>query len=103
MNTHDRPASLSKSSFLSPALQRTSGRRLQARFFLCVGGTDEKRPQLRLEFDELRYAFRACAVFAADLAEQYTGVGAHFFGNVRAVAFKKVRERVDCAPWGCHG
>jgi hypothetical protein len=104
INTHERPASLSESSFSPPALQRTSRRRLQTRlFFLSVGRTNEKRSQLRFEFDKLRYTFRSNAVFAADLAEQYAGVGAHFLGHVRAVAFEKVRERVDGAAGGRHG
>ena len=89
--------------FLPPALQRTSRRSLQARLFLGVGSADKKRSQVRFEPDQLRYALRTDAVFAADLPEQYARVGAHFLGHVRAVALEKVREGVDGAARGCHG
>jgi hypothetical protein len=103
INIHERPVSLSESSFSPPTLQRTSRRRLQTRLFLCASRTNEKRSQLRFEFNELRYTFCSDAIFTADLAEQNAGIGAHFLGHVRAVASEKVRERVDRAAGGCHG
>jgi len=87
----------------TPALQRASRRSLEARLFLGVGGADEKRSQLRLELDQLRHALLTDAVLAADLAEQYAGIGAHFFRDFCAVALEEVRERVDGAAGGRHG
>jgi len=54
---------------LTPALQRASRRRLEARLFLGITGANEKRPQLRLELDQLRHALFTDAVLAANLAE----------------------------------